>query len=134
MLLIGDLSFLHDAGALQLAARLAVPLLVVVVNNDGGGIFHTLPAAELGDVFERCFATPHGLELGAALPPGSAGHIESRRVDSIGELDAALSDWTARPRPLVVEVRSERGATVELRKAMVNDAKAAAERTIEALR
>lgn len=62
-LVVGDLSFLHDAGALAMAERERIPLLVVVVNDDGGGIFSFLPQRELGDTFERYFRTPHGADL-----------------------------------------------------------------------
>ncbi|MEO6029622.1 MAG: 2-succinyl-5-enolpyruvyl-6-hydroxy-3-cyclohexene-1-carboxylic-acid synthase, partial [Candidatus Binatia bacterium] len=55
VLVVGDLSFLHDLGALQIAARHGVSLLVIVVNNDGGGIFSFLPPAVLGDTFETFF-------------------------------------------------------------------------------
>ncbi len=127
ILLLGDLSFLHDAGALQLLTRLEIPLLVVVVNNDGGGIFHLLPAVALGAPFERCFATPHGLELASAIPPGVAGRTEIRRVASGVELDGSVSDWLARPRPLVVEVPSDRHETTTLRASVIADAVAAVE-------
>jgi 2-succinyl-5-enolpyruvyl-6-hydroxy-3-cyclohexene-1-carboxylate synthase len=127
ILLLGDLSFLHDAGALQVLARLEIPLLVVVVNNDGGGIFHMLPAVELGEPFERCFATPHGLDLASAIPPGVAGRTEIRRVATGVELDRSVSDWLARPRPLVVEVPSDRQETTMLRASVIADAVAAVE-------
>jgi 2-succinyl-5-enolpyruvyl-6-hydroxy-3-cyclohexene-1-carboxylate synthase len=39
------------------------PLVLVVLNNDGGGIFRYLPIAKHGDVFEACFTTPHGLSF-----------------------------------------------------------------------
>ncbi|MGH7856795.1 MAG: thiamine pyrophosphate-dependent enzyme, partial [Candidatus Binatia bacterium] len=66
-LVVGDLSFLHDLGALQIAARHRIPLLVVLVHNDGGGIFSFLPQAALGDAFETFFATPHGLDPEGAV-------------------------------------------------------------------
>ncbi len=68
-LVIGDLSFLHDIGALQAAARFGIDLLIVVVNNDGGGIFSFLPQASLGAEFEEYFATPHGLDIEALASP-----------------------------------------------------------------
>jgi 2-succinyl-5-enolpyruvyl-6-hydroxy-3-cyclohexene-1-carboxylate synthase len=46
---------------LQLAALVENPLVIVVLNNDGGGIFRYLPIAKHDDVFEVCFTTPHGL-------------------------------------------------------------------------
>ena len=58
---VGDVSALHDIGSLQLAALVETPLVIVVLNNDGGGIFRYLPIAKHGDVFEACFTTPHGL-------------------------------------------------------------------------
>ena len=62
-LLTGDLSFLHDVNALDLVRRSEVPITVVVINNDGGGIFHFLPIAEESDIFEPWFGTPHGLHF-----------------------------------------------------------------------
>jgi len=59
VLLIGDLAFLHDISGWMLTKRLEVPLVVIVVNNRGGGIFHFLPVAEQKNEFEDCFALPH---------------------------------------------------------------------------
>ncbi|MEY4118631.1 MAG: hypothetical protein RLZZ116_1959 [Planctomycetota bacterium] len=60
---IGDVSALHDLNSLQLATHVETPLVIVVLNNDGGGIFRYLPIAKHGDIFEACFTTPHGLSF-----------------------------------------------------------------------
>ena len=57
-LLIGDLALWHDLNSLALLTDL--PVVVVVVNNDGGGIFHKLPIRDYDDVFDPYFTTPHG--------------------------------------------------------------------------
>src|SRR5690606_36179020 len=60
-LLVGDLALLHDLRGLALL-RKGPPVVVVAVNNDGGGIFSFLPVAEAEGVpFEAVFGTPHGL-------------------------------------------------------------------------
>jgi 2-succinyl-5-enolpyruvyl-6-hydroxy-3-cyclohexene-1-carboxylate synthase len=67
VLVVGDLSFLHDLGGLQAAARHRLDLVVVLLNNDGGGIFSFLPQARLDAArFERLFGTPHGLDVAGA--------------------------------------------------------------------
>jgi len=110
-LLVGDLSFLHDVGALQIAARHRLDALVVVVNNDGGGIFSFLPAAGYGATFERCFATPHGLELAAVSGIGGARHV---RIETWEAFRRAVRDGFARPGLDVVEVPTRRDLNVAL--------------------
>jgi 2-succinyl-5-enolpyruvyl-6-hydroxy-3-cyclohexene-1-carboxylate synthase len=121
-LLLGDLSFLHDVGALQLAARHRLPLLIVVVDNDGGGIFQMLPCAELGETFERCFLTPHGLDL---LDAAKLGRFDTRRVTGDGDLARAVADWAARPRGMIVEVACDRQESAGMREQLLARAAAA---------
>ena len=112
VLVVGDLSFLHDLGALQIAARHAVPLLIVTVHNDGGGIFSFLPQASLEGPFEPLFATPHGLALAPAVRMCGGRHV---RVTSWGgfadAIDAALGERGLR----VVELASDRARNRTLR-------------------
>jgi 2-succinyl-5-enolpyruvyl-6-hydroxy-3-cyclohexene-1-carboxylate synthase len=67
LLVCGDLAFLHDLNGLA-AARLAANLTILLLNNDGGGIFHFLPlhGCENREVFEAIHGTPHGLNLATA--------------------------------------------------------------------
>ncbi|MFQ5453001.1 MAG: 2-succinyl-5-enolpyruvyl-6-hydroxy-3-cyclohexene-1-carboxylic-acid synthase, partial [Candidatus Zixiibacteriota bacterium] len=60
-LLIGDLTFLHDLNSLAMLKDVSQPLTLVVINNNGGGIFSFLPVAECQQIFEPYFATPHQL-------------------------------------------------------------------------
>ena len=66
---VGDLSFHHDLNGLVAARERGIAATIVVVNNDGGGIFSFLPISRHGEAFERLVATPHGLtfEHAAAL-------------------------------------------------------------------
>ncbi|MER6945200.1 2-succinyl-5-enolpyruvyl-6-hydroxy-3-cyclohexene-1-carboxylic-acid synthase [Nonomuraea sp. NPDC000554] len=104
--LLGDLSFLHDQNGLILGPREPRPdLCLVVVNNDGGGIFSLLPQAGLRDPFERVFGTPHGVDLGyAAAATGTPYTL----VEDLGDLPKAMRGEG----PRVVEVRTDREANV----------------------
>lgn len=96
--LLGDLSLLHDLSSLALWAQLGAPLLVLVLHNQGGGIFrlhrdsrdqpwswgsHDLPLAE----------------------PARALGLEARRPADLAELAAELAAWRESPRPLLLEWR-----------------------------
>jgi 2-succinyl-5-enolpyruvyl-6-hydroxy-3-cyclohexene-1-carboxylate synthase len=61
VLVIGDLALYHDLNSLYLIRRLNIPLVIVCINNDGGGIFHRLPIANYEPPFRDLFVTPHGL-------------------------------------------------------------------------
>jgi 2-succinyl-5-enolpyruvyl-6-hydroxy-3-cyclohexene-1-carboxylate synthase len=108
-LLSGDLSALHDLTALGTAARLGIRATIVVVHNDGGGIFHFLPQAGFPAHFERHWGTPHGTDFVAAA---QVFGVEAARVESRGELASALTEVPAGPR--LVEVRTDRAANLDL--------------------
>jgi 2-succinyl-5-enolpyruvyl-6-hydroxy-3-cyclohexene-1-carboxylate synthase len=102
-LLAGDLSALHDLTALAAASRLRIPATIVVIHNDGGGIFHFLPQAGLPAHFEQLFGTPHGLDFVAVA---TALGIPARRIATREELAGEVS----RPPdgPLLLEVGTNR--------------------------
>ncbi|MFH0733269.1 MAG: 2-succinyl-5-enolpyruvyl-6-hydroxy-3-cyclohexene-1-carboxylic-acid synthase [bacterium] len=59
----GDLSFLHDIGSLFVLKQQDIRLCVVLINNNGGGIFNMLPISKNENVFEKYFLTPHNLSF-----------------------------------------------------------------------
>ncbi len=108
--LVGDLAFLYDAGALLGARARAVALTVVVVDNDGGGIFSFLPQASAlpADQFDRYWGTPHGADIGAVA---AAYGAEVTKITDRRSLDALLAG-VARPGVRVAVVPSDRAANV----------------------
>jgi 2-succinyl-5-enolpyruvyl-6-hydroxy-3-cyclohexene-1-carboxylate synthase len=120
VLLIGDVALAHDIGALLAGLRLGLRLTIVLLNNDGGGIFDFLPVATApmahegdgeGDVYTRHIATPTGLSFAAAAELYGAGH---ELVGDVHGFRAALERALIAPRTTVVEVRSGRTENLEL--------------------
>ena len=116
-LVVGDLSFLHDLNALVAARLHGLSATIVLVNNDGGGIFSFLPQAVadapgvgLPAHYEELFGTPHGVELGPIV--GALGAVH-RPVEARG-LRAALAESLVATGVNVLELRTERARNVEL--------------------
>jgi 2-succinyl-5-enolpyruvyl-6-hydroxy-3-cyclohexene-1-carboxylate synthase len=110
--LLGDLALLHDAPGLMLGPEEQRPdLCLVVVNNDGGGIFSDLEQAALPRPFERVFGTPHGAGIGQLA---AAAGIPYARLDAPEMLPAVLGSHGLR----LVEVRTDRAAAASLRAAL----------------
>ncbi|MDP0562418.1 MAG: 2-succinyl-5-enolpyruvyl-6-hydroxy-3-cyclohexene-1-carboxylic-acid synthase [Candidatus Endonucleobacter sp. (ex Gigantidas childressi)] len=73
--IIGDISFLHDLNSLALSRQVKSPFIIIVLNNDGGGIFNLLPLDNIAEEAEVYFQTPHGLNaLNAAAMFGIDYH------------------------------------------------------------
>jgi 2-succinyl-5-enolpyruvyl-6-hydroxy-3-cyclohexene-1-carboxylate synthase len=118
--LIGDLALLHDSAGLFIGPDEPRPdLCLVVVNNDGGGIFSTLEQASFPGSFERVFGTPHGADVGRLA---AAAGLAYQRIIHPGELAGALAGSGLR----VVELQTSRAAAAELRTRLQQAATAAA--------
>jgi 2-succinyl-5-enolpyruvyl-6-hydroxy-3-cyclohexene-1-carboxylate synthase len=107
VLLSGDLAVVHDLGALVTARRAGLDLVVVVLHDDGGGIFHHLPVAARGEEvrFEELFAVPHGTDFVATA---RALGLEAERVASVSALRRALEGSLAARGTRLLEVRMDR--------------------------
>ncbi|MDI9581623.1 MAG: 2-succinyl-5-enolpyruvyl-6-hydroxy-3-cyclohexene-1-carboxylic-acid synthase [Thermobispora sp.] len=117
--LLGDLSLLHDQNGLVIGPQEPRPdLCLVVVNNDGGGIFSLLPQAALRAPFERVFGTPHGVDLGHVA---AAHGLPYTLVGDIGELPRAIKGDGLR----LVEVRTDRERNAAIHAAMRDAVRAA---------
>jgi 2-succinyl-5-enolpyruvyl-6-hydroxy-3-cyclohexene-1-carboxylate synthase len=116
-LVIGDLALLHDLGGLVAARQHGLAATVVVVANDGGGIFSFLPQAT-ADVpgaglpahYEELFGTPHGIELGPLVAALGAHH----QLVAPADLRAALEASVGAPGVRVLELRSDRARNAAL--------------------
>jgi 2-succinyl-5-enolpyruvyl-6-hydroxy-3-cyclohexene-1-carboxylate synthase len=138
--LIGDLALLHDAPGLAIGPAEPRPdLCVVVVNNDGGGIFEGLEPARFKEgtggglggpsVFERVFGTSHGASLEQLA---AAFGVPYTLVERPGELAKALAPAIGGTGPRIVEARTGRAASEDLRARMRAAAVAAAEKAVGA--
>jgi 2-succinyl-5-enolpyruvyl-6-hydroxy-3-cyclohexene-1-carboxylate synthase len=100
----GDLGLFHDMNALATLRHADAPVRIVVINNDGGGIFEFLPQAGQveRDEFEALLGTPLGLDLGKVAALHGLAH---RRVADLRELGPATETE-------LIEVTVERSANV----------------------
>lgn len=117
VLVVGDVSFLHDLNALVAARLHDLSATIVLIDNDGGGIFSFLPQATTGapgvglpDHYEELFGTPHGIDVG---PIVTALGGQYRRVGP-ADLGEAIVDSIARPGVQVLSLRTDRTRNVEL--------------------
>ncbi|GGM60545.1 2-succinyl-5-enolpyruvyl-6-hydroxy-3-cyclohexene-1-carboxylate synthase [Thermopolyspora flexuosa] len=117
--LLGDLSLLHDQNGLILGPREPRPdLCLVVVNNDGGGIFSLLPQAALTGPFERVFGTPHGVDIGYLAAATGTPYTP---LASIEDLPKAIRGQGLR----IVEARTDRAQNAAVHAALRDAAQAA---------
>ncbi len=132
---VGDVALLHDANGLAALREPGVRVVLVVVNNDGGGIFHFLPIAQHEPAFTPYFVAPHGLDLshlaalhglrflrarGRASDPGPK---EGRSAEGFGaSLERALAEETS----VVLEIQTDREENRRRRTEVVAEIAAAA--------
>ena len=112
-MLLGDLAALHDLNSLSLIKASPTPLVVVLLNNHGGGIFDLLPISSQTDHFEQFFATPHALDFSHAAQMFG---VEYYRPASLSEFTEAYERALERPSSTILEVQTDRQENGKVRK------------------
>ncbi len=110
VLLTGDLAFLHDSNALMLKQQLKGSLTIVLINNNGGGIFEHLPVASMSETFEDYFATPQSVDIATLCSAHSIEHELVEDWETLTDRIALLPSEGIR----VLELRTDRKADREL--------------------
>jgi 2-succinyl-5-enolpyruvyl-6-hydroxy-3-cyclohexene-1-carboxylate synthase len=129
--LLGDLAFLHDAPGLFAGPEEPRPdLLLVVVNNDGGGIFSLLEQAAFPAPFERVFGTPHGGALGQVAAAAGIPAVTLERASGLA--GALKGEGLPATGIRMVEARTSRAAGTALRGRLRAACTAAADRAAQA--
>ena len=126
---LGDLAFYHDMNGLLAVRENRLNVLFVVINNDGGGIFHMLPIQEHEPEFTRYFATPHGLDFRHAA---DLYGIPYRRLDGPTRTSEALREALLEPGPRILEIRTDRGENQRRHREVIGAVAEAVRREIEA--
>jgi 2-succinyl-5-enolpyruvyl-6-hydroxy-3-cyclohexene-1-carboxylate synthase len=116
-LVVGDLSFLHDLNALVAARLHVLSATIVLVNNDGGGIFSFLPQASaaipgagLPDRYEELFGTPHGIDVAPIVTALGGEHVLVGPDDLWAQVDGSIGCAGVQ----VLELRTDRARNVAL--------------------
>jgi 2-succinyl-5-enolpyruvyl-6-hydroxy-3-cyclohexene-1-carboxylate synthase len=107
---VGDLALIHDMNGLMALREEGIRVTLVVIQNDGGGIFHRLPIREYEPEFTRYFATPHGLEVSRIA---DLHGLPLARARTLEELDRALDQAAGWKSGGIVEVPTDRDGSME---------------------
>ena len=128
-LLVGDLSFYHDINGLLAARQHEITATLVVINNDGGGIFSFLPQAQAlaTQEFEALFGTPHGLSFRHAAELYGLAYTQP---DSVAALRAALTASLGERGVQIIEVRTDRAENVAVHRRLLEQAADAAQQAL----
>ena len=114
----GDIAYYHDSNGLLALERCDVDATIVLVNNDGGGIFHMLPIEDFDPPFTSQFETPHGLDF---APTGDTYDLEFTRVDTLADFEDAYGESVRADGTQVIEVQTDAAESHHERAALEAD-------------
>jgi 2-succinyl-5-enolpyruvyl-6-hydroxy-3-cyclohexene-1-carboxylate synthase len=116
-LVIGDLSFYHDMNGLLAAKMHKLNLIIILVNNDGGGIFSFLPQSKEEKHFETLFGTPSGLDYKYAADMYDGAYASPSNWEDFSSSVAAAIDHKGLN---IIEIRTNRHTRVKIHRELMN--------------
>lgn len=120
VLMIGDLSFYHDLNGLLAAKKYQLDLTVILINNNGGGIFSFLPQSKEAAHFETLFGTPLDIdfEKAVAIYEGAFYRVKTEKALKERMEEAQLAEGL-----VVLEVQTDRAENEKWHQALWNKVK-----------
>lgn len=117
LLITGDITFYHDMnGLLAVRHNQINNLTVLLLNNNGGGIFQRLPVASVEQSFTRLFITPHDLEFQHTAALYGLAYVPVADVAGVTAELTAAGGWQ---RPRLIELRTDSAADEQARRELV---------------
>ncbi|WP_309733719.1 2-succinyl-5-enolpyruvyl-6-hydroxy-3-cyclohexene-1-carboxylic-acid synthase [Chamaesiphon sp. OTE_75_metabat_556] len=114
--IVGDLSSLYDLNSFALLQHNLQPVIVIIINNDGGGIFSFLPIAKSTQIFDTYFGTPHGLDFAHAAVMFKLDYYHPQdRDELIRDYNRSLTN----NRSAIIEVTTDRAKNLSLHQDLV---------------
>jgi 2-succinyl-5-enolpyruvyl-6-hydroxy-3-cyclohexene-1-carboxylate synthase len=112
ILVCGDLAFYHDLNGLMAVKQYNINLTIILVNNNGGGIFELLPISNFEPPFEQFFGTPHGLDFAPIVTAYGCGY---EQIQDWSHFQSAVLESLSQPGTQVLEIESDRKRDKHLR-------------------
>ena len=117
-LITGDLAFYYDLNGLLSASKYSIPLTIILVNNNGGGIFEILPISKYGKVFKEYFTTPLNLDYSHFVKAYNGNY---KKVKTSSELRTAFKNSLNKKNFTVIEIQTNSKKSLDLRKKFWNE-------------
>ncbi len=115
--IVGDITFYHDMNGLLAVERNGIPVTIVLLNNNGGGIFHRLPIKKFEPEFTDLFVMPHGLEFEHAAKMYGLEYV---RADDRQSFRQAFSESVNKRLSRIIEVRTDALHDLQRRQAIMD--------------
>jgi len=119
LLITGDLAFYYDLNSLLTADKYRIPLVIVLINNNGGGIFRMLPISGYGRLTTKFFVTPHNLDF---KPIVRSFNLNYKNIRSWDDLRKSIHSAFNQEKTTVLEIKANIKTSVVLRKKYLKEA------------
>jgi 2-succinyl-5-enolpyruvyl-6-hydroxy-3-cyclohexene-1-carboxylate synthase len=112
-LITGDLAFYYDLNALLIAEKYSIPLIIILINNNGGGIFNSLPVSRYPDFLREYFITPHKLNFEKLTKAYGIDYSKAKTWKYFKDL---MRKAVAKKKTSVIEIQTDAVRSLNLRK------------------
>jgi 2-succinyl-5-enolpyruvyl-6-hydroxy-3-cyclohexene-1-carboxylate synthase len=113
LLITGDLAFYHDMNGLIAAKKYNLPLIIVLINNNGGGIFRALPVAKQEEIYDTYFNTPHNLNFKKFT---DAYEVDHKLIENWDDLRNSLKKAMTSENLTVLEIQTDAEKSLQNRR------------------